>query len=223
MHLSQRTIDLLTNFSNINNSIYVRNGSVLSTISVTNNIYAKANITEEFLISFAIYDLHEFLVGLRVWDRPDVDFGNTSYVTMSSGRSKVKYFFADPDVVVKPPDKGLNIPNYNFSFNLDSEHFGNLRKLAAIYNLPDLCVETDSNGDVSLVIKDKENETSNAVTHHVGTSETPFSFNFKVENLKLIPSSYTVELSTKAARFVEAETQDLEYFIALEPDSKYGV
>ena len=219
MKLSERTFELLKNFSNINNMIYVKEGSILKTISVTQNIFARANVPEDFTMPFAIYDLHELLVGLSVWNQPDLEFANSSYLTISSGRSKVKYFLSDPAVVQPHPPENIGSLDYKFSFNLDQTDFENLKKLAGIYNLPDLCVETDSDGEVSLVIKDKENDTSNTVVHAVGHSDTQFSFQFKVENLKMISTSYHVKLSTKAAHFVD---KDLEYFIALEPDSFFG-
>jgi len=199
--------------------IYVREGSTLKTISVTQNIFARANVTEDFPMPFAIYDLHELLVGLSVWNQPDVEFGNTSHLTISSGRSKVKYFLSDPDVVQPHPPENIGSLEYKFSFDLERDDLENMKKLAGIYNLPDLCVETDSAGEVALVIKDKENDTSNTVIHTVGHSDTQFSFQFKVENLKMISTSYNVKLSTKAAHFID---NDLEYFIALEPDSFFG-
>ena len=221
MKLSERTLALLKNFSNINNMIYVKEGSTLKTISVTQNIFARANVPEDFPMPFAIYDLNELLYGLGVWHQPDVQFDNTAYLTISKGRSKVKYFLSDPAVVQPHPPDNIGSLDYKFSFDFDRDDFENLKKLAGIYNLPDLCVETDSSGEVALVIKDKENDTSNTVIHSVGHSETPFSFQFKVENLKMISTSYTVKLSTKAAHFVDVDG-DLEYFIALEPDSFFG-
>lgn len=219
MKLSERTLALLKNFSNINNMIYVKEGSTLKTISVTQNIFARANVPEDFAMPFAIYDLHELLVGLSVWQQPDLEFNNTSYLTISSGRSKVKYFLSDPAVVQPHPPESIGSLDYKFSFDLERDDLENLKKLAGIYNLPDLCVETNAEGEVALVIKDKENETSNTVIHTVGHSDTQFSFQFKVENLKMISTSYHVKLATKAAHFVD---NDLEYFIALEPDSFFG-
>ena len=89
MKLSERTFELLKNFSNINNMIYVKEGSTLKTISVTQNIFARANVPEDFNMPFAIYDLHELLVGLSVWNQPDLEFANSSYLTISSGLSLI--------------------------------------------------------------------------------------------------------------------------------------
>ena len=55
----------------------------------------------------------------------------------------------------------------------------------------------------------------------VGETDNEFVFNFKVENIKIIPGSYDVVISKKlSARFV-SEKYNLKYFIALEPDSTF--
>ena len=62
MKLSDNTLTILKNFAGINNSILVKKGNKLRTISVAKNILAEAEITpEEFPRDFAIYDLNQFL------------------------------------------------------------------------------------------------------------------------------------------------------------------
>lgn len=218
MKLSDKTKSILKNFSQINNSIYIREGNSLSTISVTKNILSKATVEEQFPASFGIYDLAQFLSGISLFSDPDLEFDNSSYVTIKSGRTKVKYFYCDPDILTTPPEKTVNLPSYEFEFNLLSETLDSLIRSASVYGLPDLCLES-TGGEVCLVTKDKDNDTSNTVSYVVGESDVPFSFNFKVENIKIIPGNYKVEVTKKAAHFV---CDDLEYYIALEPDSSYG-
>jgi len=218
MKLSDKTKRILKNFSDINNSIYIRGGDTISTMSVTKNIFSKASISEEFPIPFAIYDLAQFLNGISLFEDPELEFENSSFLYIKSGRSKVKYFFTDPDVIVSPPEKTIQLSDYEFEFDLTSSVLDSLIRSASVYGLPDLCLESFG-GEVCLVTKDKDNETSNTVSYVVGESEVPFSFKFKVENIKIIPGDYKVEVTKKAAHFV---CGDLEYYIALEPDSTYG-
>tara|TARA_B100001250_G_scaffold142401_1_gene121848 strand:- start:321 stop:983 length:663 start_codon:yes stop_codon:yes gene_type:complete len=220
MKLSEETKEILKNFCGINNSIYFKGGNSLSTISVTNNIFAKAEITEDFPIPFAIYDLSQFLGGMSLFNDPTLDFDNASYMLIKNGRSKVKYFFADPDVIAKPPEKDIQLPEHQFSFQLTDETLTSLLKGARVYDLPDLCLESEG-GEVSLVVKDKDNDTSNSVLYQVGESEVPFKFNFKIENIRIIPGTYNVEVSQRVARFTN-NGLTLEYYIALEPDSTFG-
>ena len=47
--------------------------------------------------------------------------------------------------------------------------------------------------------------------------------NFKIENLKILDGNYEVFVSSKGISNFKNKDVDLEYFIALEPDSKYNV
>ena len=104
MKLSDKTLTLLKNFSSINQSILFKKGSSLKTISVMKNILAEATIEEDLPTDFGIYDLNQFLNGLGLHQNPDLDFENEGHVVIREGRSRTKYFFADPNVIVTPPD-----------------------------------------------------------------------------------------------------------------------
>ena len=87
--------------------------------------------------------------------------------------------------------------------------------------LPDLCVVGEA-GVVKIVVTDKKNDTSNDVSLIVGETDQEFSFNFKVENIKIIPGTYEVVISRKLISSFTSKNYDLKYYIALEPDSTYG-
>ena len=220
MKLSDSTLTLLKNFSNINQSILFKQGKSLRTISVMKNILAEATINEELPKDFGIYDLNQFLNGLSLHNNPDLDFTNDNYVVIREGRSRSKYFFADPNVIVCPPEKTIDIPTEDVSFELKTETLEKLLKAAGIYQLPDLSV-IGENGAVKLVVRDKKNDTSNDFADVVGETEGNFVFNFKVENIKLIPGSYDVVVSSKLISKFTCREHDLSYYIALEPDSSY--
>ena len=220
MKLSDSTLTLLKNFSNINQSILFKQGKSLRTISVMKNILAEAKINEELPKDFGIYDLNQFLNGLSLHNNPDLDFENDNFVVIKEGRSRSKYFFADPNVIVKPPEKSIELPTEDVSFELKTEQLDKLLKAAGIYQLPDLAV-IGENGVVKLVVRDKKNDTSNDYAVVVGETEGNFVFNFKVENIKLIPGSYDVVVSQKLLSKFTCREHDLTYYIALEPDSTY--
>ena len=221
MKLTEKTLNLLKNFASINQSILFKKGSTLRTMSVMKNILAEADIGEEIPQDFAIYDLVQFLNGISFYGDPELDFQNESYLTIRDGKNhRTKYFFADPSVVVAPPDKTLTLPTEDVSFTLDTNNLTQLLKAAAIYQLPDLAVVGD-NGVVQLVVRDKKNDTSNDFSIVVGETDNKFSFNFKVENIKILPGTYNVVISQKLlSRFVN-ENYNLTYYIALEPDSTF--
>jgi len=221
MKLSENTLTILKNFAGINNSILVKQGTQLRTISVAKNILAEANITEEFGRDFAIYDLNQFLNGLGLHHDPDLDFKEESYLSIREGKRRVKYFFADPNVIISPPEKEISLPSEDVHFQLDSASLEKLLKAAAVYQLPDFCV-VGTAGAVKLVVRDKKNDTSNEYAITVGETDKEFIFNFKVENIKIIPGAYDVVVSSKLLSQFSNTQYDLKYYIALEPDSTFG-
>tara|TARA_A200000159_G_scaffold104655_1_gene97367 strand:- start:2911 stop:3576 length:666 start_codon:yes stop_codon:yes gene_type:complete len=221
MKLSDKTLTLLKNFSSINQSILFKKGSSLKTISVMKNILAEATIEEDLPTDFGIYDLNQFLNGLGLHQNPDLDFENDGHVVIREGRSRTKYFFADPNVIVTPPEKEINLTSEDVSFELSTSHLDKLLKAAAIYQLTDLAV-VGGDGVVKIVVRDKKNDTSNDFSIVVGETESTFSFNFKVENIKILPGTYDVVVSQKLLSRFTCRDYDLTYYIALEPDSTFG-
>ncbi len=221
MKLSDNTLTVLKNFASINNSILVKKGTHLRTISVAKNILAEADIAEEFPRDVAVYDLNQFLNGMSLHQDPDLDFKEDSYLTIREGRRKVKYFYADPAVIISPPDKEITLPTEDVHFQLESTSLEKLLKAAAIYQLPDLSL-IGQNNEIRLVVRDKKNDTSNEYSIIVGETDKEFVFNFKVENIKIIPGAYDVVVSSKLLSKFTNSNYNLTYYIALEPDSTFG-
>ena len=221
MKLSESTLSLLKNFSTINQSILFKQGNRLRTISVMKNILAEATIGEDLPKDFGIYDLNQFLNGLALHNNPELNFEDDSYVIIKEGRSRSKYFFADPNVIITPPEKSIDLPSEDVTFELSTDQLDKLLKAAAIYQSPDLSV-IGENGVVKILVRDKKNETSNNYDVTVGETDGTFSFNFKVENIKILPGTYDVVVSHKLLSRFTNKNHDLTYFIALEPDSTFG-
>ena len=218
MKLSDKTLTLLKNFSSINHSILFKKGSSLRTISVMKNILAEATIEEELPKDFGIYDLNQFLNGLNLHQNAELDFDNDNYVFIREGKSRSKYFFADPNVIVTPPDKSISLPSEDVCFILDTKQLDKLLKAAAVYQLPDLSVVGEA-GVVKLVVRDKKNDTSNDFSVVVGETSEQFCGNFKVENLKILNGTYEVVISSKLLSRFTNTGYKLVYYIAMEPDS----
>ena len=86
--------------------------------------------------------------------------------------------------------------------------------------LPDLSLVGKKGQDVILKVHDKKNS-ANSYEEFVGTeASADFTFNFKIENLKIIPGDYDVAVSSKSISHFKNKVKPIEYWIALEPDSK---
>ena len=221
MKLSEKTIDLLENFSSINQSILVKKGTKLRTISVMKNILAEAEVDENFEKDFGIYDLPQFLNGVGLMNDPDIDLKHDSYMIIREGKTtKVKFAFADPEVIITPPEKPISLPSTDVCFQLESVQLQKLLKASSVYQLPDLAA-IGNGKEITLVVRDKKNDNSNEFALTVGKTDKIFEFNFKIENIKLIPGSYDVVISKKLLSKFTNSNYNLDYYIALEPDSSY--
>jgi len=220
MKLSESTVNLLKNFSSINQSILFKQGNKLRSISVMKNILVEAEIAEEFPKDFGIYDLNQFLNGLSLHSAPDLDFTRDEFVVIKEGKMRSKYFFADPTVIVSPPEKEITLPTEDVCFELTSQQLEKLKKAASVYQLPDISV-IGENGVIKLVARDKKNDTSNDFSIIVGETNSEFVFNFKEENLKIIPGAYDVIVSSKLLSRFTNKNVNVCYYIALEPDSTF--
>ena len=222
MKLNQTTQDILKNFSEINTNILIKPGSELNTISTMKNILAKATINDSFDREFGIYDLNEFLSVVSSLDKPELTL-QEKYMTISAegSRSKVKYFYSDPSVIVSPT-KEVNMPESDVTFSLSESNLAQLQKMAAILSSPDLALIGTKDGDVVLKVCDKKNDTSNKFDIVVGENATAnYTFYFKVENLKMISGDYDVAVSSKSIAHFTNTKLPIEYWIALEPDSVF--
>ena len=217
--LSKQTRDILNNFCKINSSILIKEGAALKTIRVGQNAIAEYQSEETFPQTFGIYDLQQFLAGLSLFEDATLKFDNSSYVTINGNGRSVKYYFSDPEITLSSaPDTGVNFPNTDFSFNLKQEDWYALQKASAVYNLPDIAFRALDDGTINLDLCDKENDTGNVYSQTVaGETTGVFEVFMKVENLRLHPGNYSVNVCSKGITEWNHQSIDLKYYIALEP------
>ena len=227
MNLSDQTVSILKNFSTINQNLLVKQGKVLNTMSAMKNIVAKAEVEEEFPVEFAIYDLNEFLACLSLFTNPELTFKDGFVLMGETGSegTKLKYWFSDPSVVTSP-SRELTMPSVEVNFSLDSTVLSDVQKAAAVIGAPDMVLTNGNPGRADLKVTDKKNDTANNYSISFDTNsddqDTNYKFWFKVENLKLLPGSYDVQVSEKRIGYFQNQKLPVEYFIALEPESSYG-
>ena len=221
MKISNDTKDVLKNFSTINSGIRVKTGNKLETISNMKNILAVATVAEDFPQDFSIYNLPEFLGATSLMDDPDFQF-NASSLSVADNNSSLAYFYA-AEGMVTAPDKLITMPDAEIEFKVTSTLLTDLKKAAAVLGVNDLILKSDGT-TVTLVVTDKKSPTSNTFSRIVEAESdgTSYEMNFKMENLKILDGNYDVQVSSKGISHFNNVDVDLEYFIALEPDSKYN-
>ena len=218
--LSSKTLNVLKNFSTINSSIVFRKGSTVRTISNAENILAKFTGEEVFPVDFAIYDLSQFLSGISLFNDPQLEFTSGDFVSIRGGRQSAKYYFSDPEITLKSaPEKNVKFPGSDIEFSLSAEDLVALQKASAVYSLPDLTFYSeDGSTDIKLILRDKENDTSNTYEQSItGSSNGTYSLDLKIENIRVLPGNYSIRVSQHLISEWTNEDVDLSYYIALEP------
>ena len=221
--ISKRTLDILKNFATINAGILVLEGNEICTLSTTKTIMAEAKVDETFPKQFSIWDLNKFLATASLFKDPDFVFDD-NYITIKSGKSSLRYFYCDSKLV-SSTSKKITMPKSVVSFDLSAKDFAEIMKAASVLQVQNLCVRpTDDKKNLEIVAIDKNDVTSNVYSIQVGpytTGFADFQFIFDVENLKILPGDYRVDISEKVVSRFSNKNEALEYWVALNADSTY--
>ena len=220
--LTAQTLDILKNFSSINSNLVVKAGEPLSTISEAKNIMALAEVSETFPCDFGVYDLSEFISMFSLLQDPDLEFKDDS-VVFTSGRSKASYRFADQSILTSPKNK-INMPSTDLSVKISSETLTQIRKAAGVLGHSIVSIQ-GSNGRVTLAVVDPKNSAANtfSIILDENNSQTgSFDLQFLINNLKVLPGDYEVNISSKLISHWKNETSPVQYYIALEKTSTFN-
>lgn len=220
--LSSQTIDILKNFSSINSNLVVKAGEPLSTISEAKNIMATADIVEQFTADFGIYDLNEFISMFSLIQDADLEFSNDS-VLFKSGRTRASYRFADQSILTSPKNK-INMPQADLSVSITSDLLTQVRKAAGVLGHSIVSLKGEE-GVVTLSVVDPKNSSANTfsvVLDENNAQQGSFDLQFLINNLKVLPGDYVVNISSKLISHWKNETIPVQYYIALEKTSTFN-
>ena len=215
------TLNILKNFSSINSNLYVKPGSKITTMSPTKNIMAEVEVEESFDTEFGIWDLNKLLGVISLFQEPEFTFED-KYVTITGTRgSTVKYYYSDPKLL-SYPTKSIKKIESVVEFDLTADDFKELQRAAAVLGNPDLCFVSDDE-KVMAVVRDLKDPTCNVFSIEVGENknEAEFSFNFKMENMKMLDGDYHVALSKSVIGQFTHASRPLTYWVAMDASSTY--
>jgi len=221
MKLSDNTLSILRNFSDINQNILFKPGKNIATMSTMKNIMARAEVEEEFEQEFGVYDLPEFLRALDSFQQPVIKFNGAANLKIQDEKSTLsaRYAFADKSTLTTP-QKQITMPDKTVAFTLKHNDYESVKKLYTNLSLPDLAFKGEK-GKIKLVALDKKNNNSNESSINIGECDVEFTAYVKTENMKIIPGDYDVALSkAKIAHFINKKV-NIQYWIALEADSVF--
>jgi hypothetical protein len=224
MKLSEDTLNVLKNFSTINPSLLIKPGKTISTVSPNKTIMAVANTEEHFNSIGGIYEVSRFLGVLSLFQEPVISF-ELNHMEIKDSKRSVNYTFADPSMIVTPPEKEITFPDPEVSINIEWTDINNALRASGVMQLPEIVIMGDGS-NIAIGAMDSKNPTADIYNQNVGTTTNTFKFIFKVENLKLIDKDYAIEISTRGiAKFSSLNTEGAKmiYWVATEANSSFGV
>lgn len=222
MKLSQNTLNLLKNFSDINSNMVFRAGNTIATIAEAKNIVASATIAEEWPREFGIYNLQEFLSTLALIPDPELSF-DEDFVTVAGGKSSVRYFYS-PINLLTAPAKPVLMPNPEVIFTLSADVLEKIRRASAVLGHPTFEIQ-GKNGLIIIHITDVKNHSANKysiVVDENNACKEVFSFIMVITNLKIVNGNYTMEISSKFISHLKHTTLPVEYYVAMEKSSTFA-
>ena len=220
MKLSDDTINVLKNFSGINQSLQFKAGNTLRTISPLKTIFVEATVGETFSKEFALYDLNKLLAKVSLYKGADVSFGDDKITIATENKKKSDYIkYCSPKVIVTPPEKSISLGVADCSFSLSQEDIDWMKKSAGISGSPNFIFESDGE-TVHFIATDVKDDSSDQSKIEIGAGNgTKFHVVMKVENFKLMDGSYEVSIAKKGLACFKHTSVAINYFIAIEAAS----
>ena len=218
MKLSEQTVEVLQNFSSINNSLVFKKGTVLRTVSPQKTVLAEVEVGDNFSRDFGIYDLSQFLSALTLVQDPDLDLGEQGMTISDGNGTALDYRYADPSMIVQPPEKALTLPDLDASFTLQDSTLRDVLQAARVLGVPDIIIKGDGS-QITISAGDSKNSSMNTFSKTVGTTTDEFTHIFKVDNMKMMVLEYNVEISSKGISKFSTADGRVTYFVATESRS----
>lgn len=216
MKLSKTTVDVLKNFSSINNGMVIHQGTRIRTQDNLNKQIAFADIDDTFPQDFAVYDLGEFLSALSLVPDADLNF-HDAHVEVSNPSTSLTFQYANMAFVTEAPET-VNFPEADaVSFDLRGEDLTQVLKASSTLGLPEIRVSSEI-GEKQILLSAVDVDGASKHTFKISVGDIgeneEFEFFFKADLLTIVKQDYKVSIHPAGiGRFVGL---NMEYFIATE-------
>jgi len=219
MKLDVKTIDVLKNFALISPSIIIKEGNVLTTMSPSKLIIAKAKVPTTFTKRFAIHNLVQFLGSISMYEDTDLEFTDNYVVIGDKAKSSINYTYASEASINAPPEKDLQLPTVDVSVDLTARALKDVVKHCGILQLPEVAIVGDGS-KIYLQGLNTEIPTGNVSKIVIGETQNTFKAIFKIEHLlKLSDNDYHVKISSKG--YAHFKSSDIEYWVVVQSSSSF--
>jgi hypothetical protein len=218
MKLSANTLEILKNFSTINQGISVKAGSSVGTVSNIKTVLGMATVEEKFPKDFAIYDLNKFLAKHSLYGDCELDFQEDRVVFVSSDKKRSDYIrYCSPTLITTiPATKSLAVDHPDYSFELTQKDLDWQRKSAGISGSPNFVFRSDGK-KIQFVSTDIKDDSSDVSSTTIGDGDgATFEIVMKVEYFKMLDGDYQIDIAKKGLAKFTNKNKKVVYYIAIE-------
>lgn len=224
MKISQTTFNILRNFAEINPDLIIVPGHVQSTFSISEHIYAQATIEEKFPSRFGIRDLGKFVNVLESHMKrgeTKLTFTKNSIQMKNAGSEKVReattnYRYGDMQLIRSETPGEIEFNNPEVKFEISKENFKWMGQMSSIIGAPNYVFESVDD-TIQINACDCEGKVVDNSTLVIDDYHgSPLKSVLSVEDMKLIPGDYEVEIVKRGLMRFTNKVMPLHYLIAIQ-------
>jgi hypothetical protein len=224
MKLSDNTVNVLKNFSSINQSLQFKSGNVLRTISPLKTIFVEATVNENFPKEFALYDLNKLLAKVSLYKEAHLSFDDDKVNISTENKKKSDFIkYCSPKIIIVPPEKAITLGDPDCTFSISQEDLEWMKRSAGISGSPNFVFESDGE-TIHFIATDVKDDSADVSKIEIGAGDgTKFRVVMKVENFKLMEGSYDVSIAKKGLSCFKHKSVPVTYYVAIEAaNSTFG-
>lgn len=214
MKISNRTLEILKNFSTINPSLTIYPGNTIRVTTPSMSVLADAVVEENFPETVRIYNMSKFLSIISLFDDPDVEFTD-KYLDITDGTRNTRYFYAEAGMIIEPRQDPINVDDASVRVEASWEDINSVIKAASVLKFPYIAL-VGKEGKVSLTALNPEERDRATDTFGVmlGDTEDEFTQVISLEALKLTKGDYLIRLDPKG--IASFKNDDIEYIVPIQ-------
>ena len=224
MILSDKTLEVLTNFSAINPSMVLDWDGSIAVINTQGNVLAVANVPEKYPFAWNIHDVPQMIGVIKLMD-PTIAVAEThaDHVVFKQPNSTVLYRFAEPSLIKTVSNKNGNIKSISAAANITWKEMQQLIKAAMM--LRNTHVKIETNGNQNQLILTSYTLNNPAVSNfslNIPITETSEEYHFepcsvKIEHFNILKNDYSFKVAQKCI-FLQSEDGNVKYWIGKEKE-----
>lgn len=214
MYLSDSTLEILKNFSQIKDSILFKEGNVLNTCTTERSVLAKAVLEDYFPQTFGIYELKTFLSLLTLGaSKPMLDIKDDYVlITNEETKSTVSYRTAEESLIRHPKFSELDNSDTVVEFKIDENILKWVISTSRILRSDYLRFVGDGKC-IKMISASRESSNKDQIT--ICESDVEFDVMIELNLLNVIMGAYTVKIDPNRFIYMKKDDMNLEYWIAL--------